>query len=278
MKRSSTQLKQMAKSRLQGKYGICVVAILLVNIASTIPILIAEAITGVAINPLNATSWILYLSLCLIISLIVSVLIAGQTKMFLNIARGEAYSLNDLFYSFRHHPDKIILANLLQLLLLLVCLGPGYGLYFYQLYRMLLSSSLQSFGMLCLALLFIIIGLVLYVTIMLIFSQVVLILVDNPSLGTLQAFRESRRLMRGNKGRLLYIELSFLGWIALATLSLGIGMLWVTPYMQITLDFFYLEITGELDHCPTNSPISEPYQPSYTQTPTQAPPTIDMFR
>ena len=48
--------------------------------------------------------------------------------------------------------------------------------------------------------------------------------------------------MEGNKLRLLYLRLSFLGFYLLAVLSCGIGLLWLMPYMQQTMVSFYLDV------------------------------------
>ena len=63
-------------------------------------------------------------------------------------------------------------------------------------------------------------------------------------LGALDAMRESKRLMQGNKWRLFCLELSFLGWAFLCMFTLGIGMLWLLPYMASARTAFYLEVTG----------------------------------
>ena len=64
-------------------------------------------------------------------------------------------------------------------------------------------------------------------------------------MGTLEAFRTSARLMQGQKGRLFYIQLSFLGWMILCMLSCYIGYLWIGPYMSQVTVTFYLDVTGE---------------------------------
>lgn len=56
---------------------------------------------------------------------------------------------------------------------------------------------------------------------------------------------ESRLLMNGHKGRLFYIYLSFIGWGILATLTLGIGYLWLLPYRNATLAAFYNDIAKD---------------------------------
>ena len=66
--------------------------------------------------------------------------------------------------------------------------------------------------------------------------------------------KESIRLMKGNKGRSLYITLSFLPLAFLSVLTCYIGMIWLAPYMDMTMANFYRDIIGELntpDHTPT---------------------------
>lgn len=74
-----------------------------------------------------------------------------------------------------------------------------------------------------------------------------MLLTDHDSMSVMEAFHTSFRLMSGNKGRLFYIQLSFLGWELLALLSCGIGILWLSPYMNQTTVEFYRDVTGELD-------------------------------
>lgn len=52
-------------------------------------------------------------------------------------------------------------------------------------------------------------------------------------------------MMQGNKCRLLLLWLSFVGWIPLIYLSMGIGALWVIPYLLCTLAHFYLSVRME---------------------------------
>ena len=58
------------------------------------------------------------------------------------------------------------------------------------------------------------------------------------------AITRSRELMRGNKWRLFCLDLSFIGWFFLCILSLGIGFLWLNPYIQAAHASFYLEIAS----------------------------------
>ena len=45
--------------------------------------------------------------------------------------------------------------------------------------------------------------------------------------------------MDGHKWEKFVLDLSFLGWIIVGSLCLGVGTLWVTPYMEATNAQFY---------------------------------------
>ncbi len=71
------------------------------------------------------------------------------------------------------------------------------------------------------------------------------ILVERPELSANAAIDESRRLMKGRKFDLFYLYLSFIGWFILSILSLGIGFLWLWPYVQTSLAAFYADVKEE---------------------------------
>lgn len=62
--------------------------------------------------------------------------------------------------------------------------------------------------------------------------------------GIWEAVKRSFSIMNGHRWELFVIGLSFLGWIVLSLLTLGIGLLWLLPYIQVTLRIYYLSITG----------------------------------
>ena len=51
--------------------------------------------------------------------------------------------------------------------------------------------------------------------------------------------------MKGNKWRYFLLALSFLGWILLGILTLGIGFFWITPYIETTIAAFYNDIKAQ---------------------------------
>lgn len=49
-------------------------------------------------------------------------------------------------------------------------------------------------------------------------------------------------MMRGNKGRLFVLYLSFFGWYLLVPLTLGIILIWLAPYLSTTVALFYEDL------------------------------------
>lgn len=74
------------------------------------------------------------------------------------------------------------------------------------------------------------------------YSLTPFIVKDNPELSPNEAINLSIKMMKGHKFDLFYLYLSFIGWILLAMLTLGIGLLWVIPYMQTAMAAFYLDV------------------------------------
>ena len=59
------------------------------------------------------------------------------------------------------------------------------------------------------------------------------------------AIAASQRLMVGHKGEYFLLQLSFIGWALLATLTFGIGYLWLAPYIQATNAAYYRNLAGD---------------------------------
>lgn len=68
------------------------------------------------------------------------------------------------------------------------------------------------------------------------------IIAEEPALGPLQAIAKGKQLMQGHKWELFCLGLRFVGWSLLCVLSLGVGFLWLLPYMLVTVAHFYDDI------------------------------------
>ncbi len=65
---------------------------------------------------------------------------------------------------------------------------------------------------------------------------------ENPDMRAEECINASMRMMYGHKGRLFLLDLSFIGWLLLCILTLGILFFWVTPWMEAAHVKFYEEL------------------------------------
>lgn len=72
------------------------------------------------------------------------------------------------------------------------------------------------------------------------------ILKDEPELKYNAAIEKSMRMMDGYKMKLFLLDLSFIGWMILSVLTLGIGLLFLQPYMNTARAAFYQDLKAEL--------------------------------
>lgn len=79
------------------------------------------------------------------------------------------------------------------------------------------------------------------------YAMVPFVIRDYKELGVREVLRTSRMMMRGHKWQLFILELTFIGWALLCILSLGIGLLWLTPYMTATYAHFYEDVKAEYE-------------------------------
>ena len=77
------------------------------------------------------------------------------------------------------------------------------------------------------------------------YAMTYFIIADDPDVGTLEAITRSRQLMDGNKWRLFCLSLRFIGWWILCLFTLGIGFLWLWPYMMAATAAFYRDVEAE---------------------------------
>ncbi len=74
------------------------------------------------------------------------------------------------------------------------------------------------------------------------YSMTMYVLADHPEMSATDAIAESQRIMQGNKWRLFCLDLSFIGWLFLCALTLGILTLWIAPYQETARAEFYESI------------------------------------
>lgn len=78
--------------------------------------------------------------------------------------------------------------------------------------------------------------------IVIMYSQIGFILIDEPQMDILDVMRQSRTLMKDRKWKYFGMMISFIGWALLCILTLGIGFFWLIPYIRTTQAVFYCDI------------------------------------
>ena len=68
------------------------------------------------------------------------------------------------------------------------------------------------------------------------------ILKDDPQISAMDALMKSWQMTRGHKMKLFWLGLSFIGWIILSLMTLGIGFFLLAPYMEATFAHYYEDI------------------------------------
>lgn len=79
------------------------------------------------------------------------------------------------------------------------------------------------------------------------YSMSFYILQDNPTMSPTDARKKSMELMNGHKWQLFCLRFSFIGWMILGMLTLGILFIWIAPYMQLSEVEFYRHLIGETE-------------------------------
>lgn len=179
-----------------------------------------------------------------LILLVTQVLSVGVVYVHLNMTRGFEFKISQILYPFLNGTDRFLGGGFLLSLLSIGCCVPMIvgTIYFY--FADLTALSVGILIACC------VVTVILGIVFSLNYNFVLYFLLDYPQMRVVDAFKESRRMMKGNKGRLIYIQCSYIGWNLLKLCSLGIASLWVGPYYNQTMVTFYLDCTGELDRIP----------------------------
>jgi len=146
-----------------------------------------------------------------IIAILISgAMILGFNTFILAVAKNEEASISQVFDGFKHF-------------------GVALGAYLLQILFVLLWS-----------LLLIIPGIIAALS----YSMTFYILVENENMGSLEAIKSSKEMMVGYKWKLFCLSCRFIGWSILCVFTLGIGFLWLFPYMSVSIAQFYNDIKG----------------------------------
>ncbi len=240
MNRSMRDWKWNARQALGGKWSTVIMAQIIVSFIN----LFAGKLTALLFPGQGMKDLILSQVFSFIVTLVICVFTAGLYYMYLNIARGKTYSFGNLIFFFKNQPDRVIVASFVMALIAWVTSLPaGYYLYGADMGVTVEQQMavMQTYLMLSLA------GIILNVLLTVPFTLAYYILADEENLNGLGALKRSMQLMKGKIGKFILLQLSFFPWFLLCMFTMGVGLLWLMPYMQMTDVMFYRDIRGELD-------------------------------
>lgn len=235
-RRTSGELKRLSRQFLIGHYTVPILSVLT---ASLLPEILFFPFSGSFMIGWNAAT-ASGIAAAIIIGLLAQLFTVSVVRIHLLLAKQQAAIVSDIFWTFRNQPDRFLLGILS---LWGICLFPAIPACIYIVYLWVQKNAFSYLliGITMIALL----AVELYVvyTFILIYP----LLIERPELTILACFRTSYQLMRKNRLRYFGLQLSFLGWQILGFCSIGIGMLWIVPYIRQTSANFYLDLTEQFD-------------------------------
>lgn len=213
---SNKELMADARAALSGNWGMAILGHLLYALLifsfmffAITALLFAGVASSVSTEDFVQKVWIINPALSLVQFLLSGALTVGFMAFFLGIAREGDAVLDRLFTGFRRY-------------------GTSLGVYFFFSLFVFLWS-----------LLLIIPGIIASFR----YSMAFFIVADDEDCGPLEALGRSKAMMKGNKWKFFCLHWRFFGWALLASLTGGIGYLWLVPYMQTSFAKFYEDVS-----------------------------------
>lgn len=226
---SSAELKDEAKEKLTGHYGLLIGSSLLVGIIT----FFASILLSIIIPANTLPAFFLSEAVSFILSVFIGVFSVGTTLIYMKLSFSGQASLSDLFYGFSHIQTSLgisLVMTALSMILSLSYLVP------FTLYQFTRNETYVYAAFVCLAL-----ALVIFVPLSLALSQSYYLMLDYPDKSATEILQLSLRITKGHRVRLFYIQVTFIPLLLLGGLSI-IGLFWVYPYMNMTMTRFYFDI------------------------------------
>ena len=228
--KTTAQLKGIAKEKSLGRYGTLIGANLLI---------LAIQILAMTITTVSSGGSIIIIVINSIISMIVSILLgllmSGKAYLYMNLLYSQNVATSDVFYGLRRNSQKAVAIQAVFVLVDFVVSLPS------QIFLIMYTRT-QAPEHMMLMLLFWFFGLFVDIMVSLIYSQAFFLLHDFPDRSAKELLATSRHLMRGNKFRLFYLNVSFIPLYILGAVALFVPILWVSVYRYATTCAFYQDL------------------------------------
>lgn len=194
----------------------------------------------------------------------------GMFRLLLDIAKGKGFNFSNFRQPGRVYLRYILACILLLILIMAVNLVIGFILSIVgfsmliggmqtltnmSFYTLPTPSAGAVIGFIILTLLALVINIFIELT----YELISLIIIENnDDVGAIDSLAASRKLMKGYKWRLFKLNLSFIGWGILCIFTAGIGILWLSTYITMSLVNFYRELLKEREELAKDLHLAEP--------------------
>ena len=228
--KTTTQLKGIAKEKSLGRYGTLIGANILILAIQILAMTITTVSSGGSIILIIINSLI-----SIIVSILLGLLMSGKAYLYMNLLYSQNVATSDVFYGLRQNSQKAVIIQAVFVLVDFVVSLPS------QIFLIMYMRS-QTPDLMMLVLVSWAIGLFIDIFVYLVYSQAFFLLHDFPDRSAKELLATSRRLMRGNKFRLFYLNVSFIPLYILGSIALFVPILWVSVYRYATTCAFYQDL------------------------------------
>ncbi|MFU0824905.1 DUF975 family protein [Clostridium sp.] len=268
--KSISQLKREGLQSLKGRWGLAILVCLITTIitegisiygrVSTISHILNKDLLSHFSNVDFLLEEMGTSSIMLKLDFLINLLLGGSityglSRFFLNLTRNENPQFENLFSGFKYFGKNFLIQLIIEIfgiLWTLVVYIPVIIIGF-----ITIIGSLSSYSDLTdieqmpwnVGIEMVIIMVVLFIIASIIVELIVLryalafyIYNDIKDASVMDCINHSKEMMRGHKYRLLLLNLSFIGWHILSILTLGIGYLWLRPYIFAATASFYNDL------------------------------------
>ena len=246
---SSASLKSLAKGQLLGKYGISVATVIL-RILCTAPLTL---MVSVAIGTNSVISTIIFCIATFLVSLFSGFFTASEALIYLKIASNQKPMISDLFFCFGKDSKKVLHIQAIISGISAVTALPYLIVGVFVNRNTITDTVALANGdppvnatLFLIYVILILFGSITSILVSIILSQAYYLMIDFPEYSANKLMKQSRRVMKGNKGRYFYVMLSFVPLYFLGFLSCGIALLWLYPYVRTTYTNFYLDLIKKI--------------------------------
>ncbi|MBU3201855.1 DUF975 family protein [Clostridium estertheticum] len=201
--------KAQAKRQLSGNWGI---AIGFTLIYAFIPIILVALINLIFHINIQSVSYV--------VTILVSPLVLSSVIFYSRLSKKKTVSVGTIFSGFKY----LIASSVIYLVLNgLMIINGLVAIYF---------PGDRIFILMFIAIV------TCFITLYYRMSYYIIAVEDNISVT--KALAKSKKNMYGHKMELFLLELSYIGWVFVSLVTLGIALLWIVPYMELTLANFFL--------------------------------------